>query len=152
MPIINKYPATVIQCIPPMIEKPDLTLEILRYFAKDEVPYPANLQVSDVYAEFPDKDQRDVAYSIICAIQTELLVGDYKEIKAFEGSSLVIGFLSGLSQRGGEYVRNATANNHYDKAISCLKKANQAITTAAISNTVTRMVETAIQSFDFSDL
>ncbi len=133
-----------------MIEKPDLTLEILRYFAKDEVPYPANLQVSDIYAAFPGKDQCDVDYSIICAIQTGLLVGDYQEIKAFEGSSLVIGFLSGLSPSGGEYVRHA--GNHYGKAISYLRKTNQAITTAAISSTVTRMVEIVIKSLDISDL
>ena len=128
-----------------MIEKPDLTLEILRYFAKDEIPYPANLRASDIYAEFPDTNQRDVDYSIICSIQNGLLVGNYQEIERLDGSSLTIGFLSGLSQSGGEYVRHA--DKYYGKAVKYLKNAQETVTTETIRLTMSHLVQLAIRSF-----
>ena len=34
-----------------MIEDPEITLEVLLYFARDEVPFPANKTVEDLLAD-----------------------------------------------------------------------------------------------------
>jgi len=125
-----------------MIENPKLTLKILQYFAKDEIPYPANLRIEDIYEEFPEEDRNDLNYSVNCAIRYKLLDGDIIETSTLDGKFIAIGGLYGLSPQGGEYVRDA--RKHYNKALECLKNLGESITTESIRSTVSHLVQIAI--------
>ena len=126
-----------------MIEKPELTLNILQHFARDDVPYPSNLDPTDLHAAFSDQKPADIDYSIICAIQAGLLDGNISDASTMEGRNIVISSMDGLSQQGGEYVRNA--EKHYGKAVKILHDIGQNVTTSSVSEMVNRFVQQAIQ-------
>ena len=48
-----------------MIEDPKLTLDILKYFAKDEVSWPANLDDREVKAYFKNISPNKVEYHLL---------------------------------------------------------------------------------------
>lgn len=110
-----------------MIENTELTLNILRHFARDDVPYPSNLQTSDLHAAFPEQGQADIDYSVICSIQSGLLDGGTLDESTLDGREIIISHMDGLSQKGGEYVRNAASQ--YEKAVNEIQKTGIKVST-----------------------
>lgn len=121
-----------------MIENPELTLNLLRHFARDDVPYPSNLEPADLYAAFPDQNPADIDYSVICAIQSGLLDGDILDASTFDGRNIFISHMDGLSQAGGEYVRHAASQ--YERAINEIQKTGIEVSTDILSAYVKKLV------------
>lgn len=121
-----------------MIEKPDLTLNILRYFAREDVDYPSNLADSDLYQVFPEEDPASIKYSLLCAIRNGLLDGNVIDTSTSEGQDYMIAPISGLSPQGGEYVRNA--ERHYGKAVDLIRSKGEAVTTSLLISVLGQLV------------
>lgn len=105
-----------------MIEDPELTLKILTYFADDAVGFPANTDVQDLTGVFPDVPVDRLTYHVICAIDCGLLRGEYSQARVMEGAYYTVGFIDGLTQEGGEYVR-ATSNTKFLAQAQLISKA-----------------------------
>lgn len=116
-----------------MLEDTELTLEILRHFAKDEVPFPADLTESDIYDLFPDKDRGQVAYSLLCAKQAGLLMCSVSKSEPLSGP-VRYAFVSieGLTQQGGEYVRFAEDQTRVNGLIKSIKQKGWSVTTSLL--------------------
>ncbi len=125
-----------------MIENTELTLNILRHFARDDVPYPSNLCPSDLYAAFPNHDQANIDYSVICSIQAGLLDGGTLDASTLEGRSIIISYMDGLSQEGGEYVRNAASQ--YEKAVNEIQKTGIKVSTEILVACVKKLAFEAL--------
>ena len=101
MPIVSKTTMIVLEIEEPMIENVELTLKILKQFA-DEQEYPTRLTVESLYQQFPDEDQGEIDYSVICAIRTGLLDGNVSFTRNLSGPQIYrFGRLTGLSPQGG---------------------------------------------------
>ena len=120
-----------------VIENTELTLKILRHFARDGVPYPSNLNPRDLHAVFRDQKPADIDYSVICAIEVGLLNGKIQDVSTMAGREIMISFMDGLSQRGGEYVRHSAS--HYERAIGKIREAGIEVTTEILSACVKQM-------------
>ncbi len=114
-----------------MIENVDCTLKILEFFARDDVDNPSNLTVDNLMEEFPDLERNVISYHIRCAAECDLLDVDIKVVKAFEGSAYVIGTISGLTAKGGDYVKDSRSKL-WDQGKQQLETAGLAITTAIL--------------------
>ena len=125
-----------------MIENTKLTLDLLRHFARDDVSYPSNLKITHLYAAFPDQDQADIDYSVICAIQSGLLDGNILDASSPGNRKLIISYMDGLSQTGGEYVRHAESN--YERAVSEIQKKGIEVSTDILSAYVRKLVFAAL--------
>lgn len=115
-----------------MIENPEFTLKVLKYFAGDDVPFPANADGEELrIREFPDVSSDYFLYHIKCAVELELLDAQCNEISTFDGVIYSLGFISGLTAKGGEYVRNAETK-FWGLAMQKLEEKSAAITTSAL--------------------
>ena len=121
-----------------MIENPELTLKILRHFARDDVPFPSNLADEDLYQVFPKEKPENIKYSLYCAIKTGLLKGSVIDTSTFDGDDYMISRIFGLSPKGGDYVRNA--ERHFEKALDLIRKKGEAVTTSLLVQVVNQLV------------
>ena len=126
----------------PMIENPELTLKILRFFAQPDVPFPANFFAQDVFDKFPDEAQDEITYHVRCAKRAGLLEADMAEQTGISGMMLQIGCVYGLTHEGGEYVRCAA--NHLEAAVKKLKEAGEEVTTGALVTVVKALMLASI--------
>ena len=112
-----------------MIEDPNITLDILKYFASDEISWPANLDDRQIKNHFKNIPHRTVDYHLICAIDSELLRGAYTRHAVAGGAFYTFGRIDGLTVEGGEYVRNAAGSKVWDRAKCRLIEAGVEVTT-----------------------
>lgn len=127
-----------------MIEDPNLSLRILRYFAQDGITYPANLTLDQIQPEFEDIEEDVLLYHLWICTEAGLLSGDIKHIKSFGTTRLMVMVLYGLTRIGGEYVRNAETG-FWDQALEELRNQGIAITTSNLIHMVSRFVTEAMQ-------
>lgn len=111
-----------------MIEDPDLTLKILKHFARDDVGYPAHVSPNDLVKEFPGESRSRINYHVMCAIDCEFLRGKYDRVAAARGVAYTFGFIDGLTKAGGDYVRNSETRL-WDEAKKTIIEKGLAITT-----------------------
>ena len=102
-----------------MIEDPDLTRRILEHFAQDSVGYPANVSYEDLCGVFNNEGPEKIAYHLLCAAQNDLLNVPHKETHTFGGNILTFDYISGLTAKGGEYVRH-TQSGLWQKALKLI--------------------------------
>ena len=99
-----------------MIEDPKLTRQILEYLAQDDVPYPANKTVEDdLTIALPGEELSRLEYHVVCAKENGLLTVDIRENPMMDGPEFILGFISGLTPKGGEYVRGSRSK-YWDEA------------------------------------
>ena len=125
-----------------MIEDPELTLEILRYFAQGDIGFPANKSDYDVHEAFQDKSFDEIQYHLYCALEAGLLHGkDPNEcrIVAARGVGYSFGNIDGLTPLGGEYVRNA--KSFWLKAKIEIAKRKLPLTTTILNEMMRAMVQ-----------
>ena len=88
-----------------MIEDPDLTLCILRYFSREDVPNPANKLVEELADdEFRGVDLGRLRYHVRCAQENGLLAARISRVATSQAVQYSFGFIDGLTAKGGEYV------------------------------------------------
>ena len=129
-----------------MIEDPKLTLRILQYIASDEISYPANVAVHDQLAKkFDEVDLPTLEYHVACAYRNDLLSGHYEEQQLFEGIITNFGYISGLTPKGGDYVRDAELTIWQD-AWARIEQAGLMVTTDRLVEVVGNMAAEALRS------
>lgn len=126
-----------------MIEDPNFTRDILEFFARDEISFPANIQVEDLQREFPDKDLPVIEYHVMCALDSELLMGDYSETRTFDGVIVMIGYINGLTPRGGDYVRDSRTE-FWERAWKRIRDSGLAVTTDRLIQVLAKLAEAAL--------
>ena len=126
-----------------MIENPELTLKILKYFARDDVTWPANLTVEDLLAELPRESRDSLAYHIYCAEEAELLDCQIIRTKVLDGSDIQIGNIVGLTQKGGEYVSNSQTQ-YRALAIDQLINAGVGLSTKILGLVTEKLIKSAL--------
>ena len=113
-----------------MIEDPEFTRQILEYFASDDVDFPANKTVEDdlvkAFGGYPNISK--IEYHVMCAYENELLIGDYQEVRSFEGVTYNFGFINGLTAKGGDYVRDSRSK-YWNEAWEKIKETGLEVTT-----------------------
>ena len=90
-----------------MIEDPNLTRQILEYFARDDVGYSANKTVDDIATEFHDIGFRSLEYHVLSAGDSNLLKIRTRETSVFAGVTRTVVSISGLTDEGRDCVRDA---------------------------------------------
>ncbi len=123
-----------------MIEDPVTTLKILEYFARDEVGFPANVTLNELMEAFPKLDRQELMYHTICAIENELLIGNYRKTTTSQGVAYNVGFLDGILHKGSEYVIHAGTDKVWKKAVETLEKAGIKVTTTALVNQIPKAI------------
>lgn len=127
-----------------MIEDPKLTLDILKYLARDDIGYPANVSVHvDLAREFPDEDMDRLEYHVACAFENDLLMGSYDRDVMMDGVIVNIGYIDGLSPRGGNYVRDAETK-FWGKAWSKIEDVGVRVTTERLIEMVASLTSEAL--------
>ena len=118
-----------------LIEDPRITLDILKYFARDEVGFPANVMVQRELADaFPKYPLDTLRYHVFCAMESGLLVvASYDIRETGETAAIAIGNIVGLTSAGSDYVRDSRTEL-WDTA---MKK----LTDAGLEATTGRLVE-----------
>lgn len=126
-----------------MIENVDLTLKILEHFARDDVGYPANLTVEHLKKEFPDEGWDRITYHVRCAEECGLLEAQINEKHTFDGAIVNVGYISGLTASGGEYVRNARSKFR-DEAKNEIIKSGLEVTTSLLAQVMGGLIARAL--------
>ena len=130
-----------------MIEDPKLTLDILKYFARDEISWPVNVTDRELKDHFKNIPPDKVEYHLYCAIQNDLLIGDFERyIKFGGGASYVFGNLDGLTPEGGEYVRMASSSSRWELIKNRITKAGLELTTRTAIQVTKNMIEEKINN------
>ena len=127
-----------------MIENPKFTLEILKYFAREDIRFPANVSVEDLQNVFPQKKRDEIIYHLVCCHKNDLLILNLIHVQQHDGVQYIIDLIDGLSPRGGEYLRNSRSK-YWDKACSELSRLGIALTTENIIPCLTEVVRKAMQ-------
>ena len=127
-----------------MIEDPDLTRRILEYFAWDDVGFPADKTVQDLVDMFPEADEPCLVYHVMCASQQDLLLATWSKAETLDGITYTIGFISGLSAKGGNCVRDARSK-FWQKAIDKIKDAGLEVTTDRLCGLIPNLISSALQ-------
>ena len=117
----------------PMTENPKLTLEVLRYLAHDDVPFPANIELKDLEARFSDESKDALVCSIVRAYDAGLLVGDGYKLNSMRSfaTNYTISVIYGLSSDGESYYVQAT-DERFERACAMVKELGQDIDTINI--------------------
>lgn len=127
-----------------MIEDPELSLSILRFFARDSVPYPSNLDFhDDLVPAFEGVTPERLAYHVKCCMDAGLLDGDCEVAAAFDHSEIVVGWLHGLSTSGGNYVRYADSR-FWRRALDRLRGSGVPATTQALATVLPKLALEAL--------
>ena len=129
-----------------MIEDPKLTLKILKYFASDEISWPANVDDRDLKNHFTDIPSDKVEYHLFCAIESGLLEGAFNRNATFDGAFYTFGRFDGLTVVGGEYVRNASSGNKWELVKEKLSTAGLEFTTRNAMLAMQNVIEELIKN------
>lgn len=129
-----------------MIEDPKLTLRILEYFADEAVGFPANKLVEDLVGVLPDVGVEDLRYHVICAIDGDLLHGNYTAQGQITGTVYTVDFLAGLTQKGGEYVRASGNKKYFDEACNKIRAMGFTVTTQLLCDYLPKLISEALHS------
>ena len=127
-----------------MIEDPDLTRRILEYFAGADVGFPADKTVQDLVDIFPEADKPCLDYHVMCASQQDLLEATWSKTETLDGITYTISFISGLTAKGGNYVRDARSK-FWQKAIDQIKDAGLEVTTDRLCGLIPNLISSALQ-------
>ena len=116
-----------------LIEDPRITLDILKYFARDEVGFPANVMVQrELDAAFPQYSLVTLTYHVFCAMKSGLLVVASYDIRdTHERAEINIGHIVGLTSAGSDYVRDSRTKL-WDTAMAKLTDAGLEATTGRL--------------------
>ena len=116
-----------------LIEDPRITLDILKYFARDEVGFPANVMVQrELDAAFPQYSLVTLKYHVFCAMKSGLLVVASYDIRdTHERAEINIGHIVGLTSAGSDYVRDSRTKL-WDTAMAKLTDAGLEATTGRL--------------------
>ena len=129
-----------------MIEDPKITRDILEYFARDDIGFPANVMVQRELADaFPQHDFSVLQYHVLCAFQSDLLMGFYESQDRHDGVDIRIGHIIGLTAKGGTYVRDARTR-FWDKAIARISEAGLNATTDRLLEVIADLAAKALQT------
>ena len=91
-----------------MIEDVELTRKVLEFFAKEDVPFPANVTIDNLSDHFPNEDPGRLNYHVMCAAENELLiVPEMNRVSTLKSATYVIGRIDGLTVKGGDYVKHS---------------------------------------------
>ena len=127
-----------------MIEDPDLTRQILEYFAQDDVEFPANKTVEDDLTEaFPKVELSRLKYHVMCAKENDLLIANIRENPMMDGTEFVFGFISGLTAKGSEYVRGSRSK-YWDEARKRIASKGIEVTTKLLIEGMTKLISAAV--------
>ena len=126
-----------------MIEDVHFTRRILEHFASDQVGWPANETLETLATVFPDTDEETLAYHIQCATEADLLEAQVNKTFTFDGAIVNIGYIVGLTQRGGEYVKDSRTE-YWQKAFDHLKGAGVSATTDRLKDAMGRLISVVI--------
>ena len=127
-----------------MIENPELTRKILEYFASDEIRFPANKTLDDLKSEFSDEELDVLAYHVSCAHEEGLLeVGLTKTSTLSDGELITVGWITGLTQPGGEYVRHSQTK-FWNQAKNVIQETGQKVTTTALRDVLFMLTRKAL--------
>ena len=129
-----------------MIEDPKLTLEILKYFARDEISWPANVDDRELTNHFSDISSDKVEYHLYCAIESGLLEGEFKRDAMLDGAFYTFGNLDGLTPEGGEYVQMASSSSRWELIKNRVTEAGLKLTTRTAIQVTKNMIEEKINS------
>lgn len=128
-----------------MIEDVDLTRQILEHFASDDVGWPADATLESLATVFPEVDRDTLAYHIQCAAEAGLLEADVNKLSTDDGTIVTIGWIVGLTQIGGEYVKDSRSE-FYDKAFNHLKEAGISATTDRLKQVMSNLITAVLGS------
>ncbi len=92
-----------------MIEDYELSLELLRYFARPDVNFPSNKTIDHLKMVFPDRPEDQLVYHLKHCIDLRLLDGKYLEIPGYGDRQIIFQKLTGLSVKGDQYVQYSNA-------------------------------------------
>lgn len=124
-----------------MLEDPQLTLKILKYFARDDIGFPSNKTVDDLVKEIPGEAGREqIVYHVICAEENGLLRANIRDdsVLGKDGRRCEISYMDGLTAKGGEYVR-ASEGCFWNEAWNYLQKQGSQITTQTLLLTLKQL-------------
>ena len=126
-----------------MIEDPKFTLKLLQFFAQENIPWPANLTVTEVQQHFATQSiGRDkVEYHLICAIELKLLHGFYNRTSTFDGAVYTFSYIDGLTVEGSNYVINASKSKLWEKAMQKLLEQGFEVTTKNVLLTIQSLIQ-----------
>ena len=124
-----------------MIEDPNLTLEILKYFTRDEISWPANVDDRELINHFSDISSDKVKYHLYCAIESGLLEGQFTRNAMLAGAFYTFGNLDGLTPEGGEYVRMASSSSRWELIKNRITEAGLELTTRTAIQVTKNMIE-----------
>ena len=125
-----------------MIEDIDLTKRILEYFASD-AKWPSNASLQTLYSKFPDESQDSIAYHVYCAESAGLLEANVNQKHTATGVFFTDGWIVGLTQKGGEYVRDSRSS-YWNKAQEEIKNAGLEVTTKLMIDMLGRMIRESL--------
>ena len=115
-----------------LIEDPRITLDILKYFARDEVGFPANVMVQrELATAFPQYSLVILRYHVFCAMGSGLLVASSNIHDGPERTEVLIGNIVGLTSAGSDYVRDSKTKL-WDMAIAKLAEMGLEVTTGRL--------------------
>ena len=125
-----------------MLEDPKLTRDILAYFARDEVGFPAQVTLEELQRAFNDETPDKLADHTKLAIDLELLGGQYK-IAPLQGGGedLIFRALTGLTRQGSVYLKMARSPA-WRNAFDHFKASGQKITTALLLKRLAGILDT----------
>ena len=124
-----------------MIEDIELTREILEFFAKENVPFPANVTIGDLTNHFPNEHIGRLEYHVICAAENGLLIAPKTErASTFKSIAYVIGRIDGLTAKGGDYVKHSRTRFWQQAKDQCASIGIKQ-TTAILCNLVFKLVQ-----------
>ena len=127
-----------------MIEDPDLTLCILRYFSREDVPNPANKLVEELADdEFRGVDLGRLRYHVRCAQENGLLAARISRVATSQAVQYSFGFIDGLTAKGGEYVRNSQTG-FWDKAVKEIEDGGASVTTNLMVKFLPMLIEKSL--------
>ncbi len=129
-----------------MIEDPNLTRQILEYFAQEDVTFPANKMVEDDLTEaFPNDELSRLEYHVMCAKENGLLIVDIRENPMMDGTVFVFGFISGLTAKGSEYVRGSRSK-YWAEAWKQIKSKGMEVTTKLLIEVMFKLMSSSLSA------
>ena len=125
-----------------MIEDVEFTRNILERFATDE-KWPSNATLDTLSSEFSDEAPDRIAYHVYCAHDAGLLEAQVNKTSTLDGVSVTVGYIDGLTQTGGEYVKDSRSS-YWDKAKVAVSKSGSEVTTILMKEMLRSLITQAL--------
>ena len=128
-----------------MLEDPKITRDILEYFARDDVGFPANVMIQRELADaFPQHDLSVLRHHVFCAFKSDLLMVASHDVQdRHDGVDIRFGHIIGLTAKGGNYVRDARTT-FLDKAAAKIREAGLNATTDRLMEVIADLTAKAL--------